>query len=46
MKKSIFTFLIFLLIMTLFSSCATSKKGGCGCPGSSSHTIEHKIDKG
>ena len=46
MKKSIFTFFIFIIITTLLSSCATSKKGGCGCPGSSSYTIENNVDKG
>lgn len=35
MKRSIFTFFIFLLLLTIISSCATTKKRGCGCPGMS-----------
>ena len=46
MKKSIFTFFVFMIIITLLSSCAASKTGGCGCPGSSSDTIENNTEKG
>lgn len=40
MKKSIFIFFTFSLLITLISSCYTSKKGGCDCPGSSLNNIE------
>ena len=41
MKKSIFTFLFFIVYISTLSSCATSRKGGCDCFG----IIEKKIDK-
>ena len=33
MKKSIFTFFIFIFILSFLSACSTARKGGCGCPG-------------
>ena len=42
MKKSIFTFFILLLILSMMSACSTTRNsGGCGCPGSSSITIQN-----
>ena len=38
MKKSIFTFFIFILLLSFLSSCFTSKKGGCNCPGMSKNS--------
>ncbi len=40
MKKSIFIFFTFSLLTILVSSCYTTKKGGCNCPGSSQNNIE------
>ena len=40
MKKSIFTFFVFMMYIGTLSSCSTSRKGGCDCPGMSKTTIE------
>ena len=40
MKKSIFIFFAFTLLITLISSCYTTRKGGCNCPGSGQNDIE------
>ena len=45
MKQSIFTFFIFLITISMLSSCATSKKGGCGCPGAHGKTIENRTNQ-
>lgn len=42
MKKSIFIFFTFTLLITLVSSCYTSRKSGCDCPGSS---LNNKVTK-
>ncbi|MAZ57910.1 MAG: hypothetical protein CMP56_00625 [Flavobacteriales bacterium] len=40
MKKSIFTFFIFIVYISTLSSCATSRKGGCDCFGIIKKTID------
>ena len=40
MKKYNFTFLFLTILIMLIASCATTRKGGCDCPGMSNNLVE------
>jgi len=40
MKKTIFTFFIFTMLLIFLSACYTARKGGCDCPGMSKKEIK------
>ena len=40
MKKRIFTFFIFCVLLIFISSCYSSRKGGCDCPGMSEKDLK------
>ena len=40
MKKTIFTFFTFIMLLSFLSACYTTRKGGCDCPGMSKKEIK------
>ena len=45
MKKYNFTFLFLIILMMLISSCATTRKSECDCPGMSNNLVERTNQK-